>query len=225
MKTLIINGSPKGKDGNTKIFIDRFVRGMKAPYEICYAVKEDPLQIAQYIQQFDSVIIFMPLYVHAIPGIMMKLIECLEPALEDGKAMGFVVQSGFMESAQSKYLERYLSVLSKNLNYTYLGTVIRGGSAGTYMMPEKMNKKLFKQLSGLGEYFDSNNSFVVEIVSEMGKPNKLSKSKSKQLQFFSKIGLGEAMFWNMMLRQNNAKDKRFDKPFASEPSELGGQQK
>ena len=34
---------------------------MKAPCEICYAAKEDSLQIANYMKQFDSVIVVMPL--------------------------------------------------------------------------------------------------------------------------------------------------------------------
>ena len=72
METLIINGSPKSKNGNTEIFIKKFVKEMKAPYEICYAAKENPLQIAKYMKEFDKVIVFMPLYVHAMPGIVMK---------------------------------------------------------------------------------------------------------------------------------------------------------
>lgn len=216
MKILIINGSPKAKNGNTEIFINKFVKGMKAPYEICYAAKEDSSHMAKYMKEFDTIIVFMPLYVHAMPGIVMRIMEYMEPIKDTGKSMGFVVQSGFMESAQSKYLERYLSALTKNLNYTYLGTVIRGGSAGTYMMPEKMNKKLFKQLGMLGEYFERNGIFNIEIVKEMAKPNTLSKSKSRLMQLLSRLGLGDAIFWNMMLKKNNAKDKRFDKPFASE---------
>lgn len=216
METLIINGSPKGKSGNTEIFIRKFVQEMKALYKICYAAKEDSLQIARYMKEFDSVIVVMPLYVHAMPGIVMKIMEYMEPITDTGKSMGFVVQSGFMESAQSKYLERYLSALTKNLNYTYLGTVIRGGSAGTYMMPEKMNKKLFKQLGMLGEYFDEHGCFDIEIVKEMAKPNTLSKSKSRLMQLLSRLGMGDSIFWNMMLKKNHAKDRRFDKPFASE---------
>lgn len=216
MKILIINGSPKAKNGNTEIFINEFVKGMKDPYEICYAAKEDSSHIAKYMKEFDTIIVFMPLYVHAMPGIVMKIMEYMEPITDTGKSMGFVVQSGFMESAQSKYLERYLSALTKNLNYTYLGTVIRGGSAGTYMMPEKMNKKLFKQLGMLGEYFGRNGIFNIEIVKEMAKPNTLSKSKSRLMQFLSRLGMGDSIFWNMMLKKNHAKDRRFDKPFASE---------
>lgn len=218
MKTLIVNGSPKGKNGNTQVFINKFIKEMKTPPEVCYAVKEDGLQIAKRFEKFDTVIVVMPLYVHAMPGIIMKIIECMEPASGVGKSMGFIVQSGFIESAQSKYLERYLSALTKNLNYMYLGTVIRGGSAGVCMMPEKMNRKLFKQLHLLGEYFEANGSFSTDVVKELAKPNELSKGKSRLFQFFSKLGLGDGMFWKMMLKKNNAFDKRFDKPFADKIS-------
>ena len=216
MRTLVINGSPKGKNGNTEIFIKQFIAGMKVPCEICYVAKEDRLQLAKYIKQFDTVIVAMPLYIHAMPGIVMKLIECMEPASGDGKAMGFIVQSGFMESTQSKYLERYLSVLTKQLNYSYLGTVIKGGSAGIHMMPEQMNKKLFKQLRILGEHFELNGSFHMEITKELAKPNKLSKGKSRLMQFAGGLGLGDSMFWNMMLKKNNALGRKFDKPFDRE---------
>lgn len=219
MRTLIINGSPKAKNGNTEIFIKKFIKEMKSPYEILYAAKEDCLQIGKCMKEFDTVLVFMPLYIHAMPGIMMKIIEFMEPSLDSAKKLGFIVQSGFIESAQAKYLERYLSALTKNLNYTYLGTVMRGGSAGTYVMPEQMNKRLFKQLGALGEYFDEHGSFDMETMNEMAKPNTLSKGKSKQLQFLNGFGLGDSMFWNMMLKQNNAKDKKFDKPFVSELSE------
>lgn len=219
MRTLIINGSPKGKKGNTEIFIQRFVKEMKNPYEICYAARVGRLEIDKYVKEFDTVILAMPLYVHAMPGIVMKMIECMEPTSDDGKAMGFIVQSGFMESSQSKYLERYLSALTRNLNYNYLGTVIRGGAAGTSMMPDQMNKKLFKQLGMLGQYFDKNGSFNIEIVKELAKPNRLSSCKSRMLQFLGRLGLGDTMFWNMMLKENNAFDKRFDKPFVAGLSE------
>lgn len=53
----------------------------------------------------------------------------------------------------------------------------------------------------------------------MAKPNTLSKGKSKQIQFLNGFGLGDSMFWNMMLKQNNAKDRKFDKPFEAEQSE------
>ena len=213
MSILMINGSPKGKNGNTELFIRHFAAGIKAPYEICYAAKTGSAQIAELIKQFDTVILAMPLYVHAMPGIVMKIIEQMEPAPDGGRAMGFLVQSGFMESAQSKYLEQYLSSLAKRFNYKYLGTVIKGGSAGVSMMPEKMNRGLFLHLRALGERFSLDGTFDPEVIKVLSKPVTLSKKKCRMLQTMSRIGLGDRMFWNDMLKRNKAFPNRFDRPF------------
>lgn len=84
------------------------------------------------------------------------------------------------------------------------------------MMPESMNKKLFKQLRMLGEYFEMNGSFHIEVIKELAEPIKLSKGKSRLLQFSNRLGLGDSMFWNMMLKKNKAMSRKFDKPFAQE---------
>ena len=214
MSTLIINGSPKGKNGNTELFIRHFNRGFKEPCKVCCAARESGAHLASYIRQFETVILVMPLYIHAMPGIVMKMLECMEPAGESGKAMGFIVQSGFMESAQSKYLERYLSALAKRLNYACLGTVIRGGSAGVSVMPEKMNRKLLSRLRALGEHFELDGTFDKNLVSLITRPLTLSKAKCGLLQLMSRMGLGDCMYWNHMLKSSKAFDKRFDRPFA-----------
>ena len=219
MRTLIINGSPKGKNGNTEWFIRHFNSGFKEPCKVCYAAKESGAHLASYIRHFDTVILVMPLYIHAMPGIVMKMLECMEPAGESGKAMGFIVQSGFMESAQSGYLERFLSALTKSLNYAYLGTVIRGGSAGVSMMPEKMNSRLFIRLRALGEHFEVNGTFDKGLVKLFSRPLTLSKAKCGLLQFLSRIGLGDSMYWDHMLKSSRAFDKRFDRPFAGDAAQ------
>ncbi len=214
MKTIIINGSPKADKGNTEIFIREFLKGMKYPCDVRYVAKESGEKLAEEIRQYEAVIIAMPLYVHAMPGIVMKLMEEMEPAAGEGRSMGFIVQSGFIESAQSKYLERYLSSLTKRLNYHYLGTVIKGGSAGVYMMPDKMNAKLFAKLAKLGLFFEQNGSFRKDIMEELATPKSLTKMRSRMMQFYFKIGLGDSIFWRMLLRNNHASDKKFDRPFA-----------
>ncbi|NLA53399.1 MAG: hypothetical protein GX858_03435 [Clostridiales bacterium] len=77
-----------------------------------------------------------------------------------------------------------------------------------------MNKKLFGQLRMLGEQFEINSSFDTDIVKAMATPYQLSKSKSSFLELLGRLGLGDTMFWNMMLRQNKATERRFDQPFA-----------
>ena len=160
MKTLILNGSPKGnsKSSNSQIYAEEFVRNMKNPCEIKCIAKEDAKELAQYVKNYDVLIFILPLYIHAMPGIVMKFIENMEPAAVKGKNMGFIIQAGFIESAQERFVERYFESLAKQLNYNYLGTVSKGEAAGTYMFP-KMFKKVFLLFNELGVDFEKNNTF------------------------------------------------------------------
>lgn len=213
MKTIIINGSPKGERGNSEIFIHEFVRNMKFPCEVKYLNKENPRELARYVEAFNNIIIVLPLYVHSVPGITMKFIECLKPEKnKDNNSIGFILQCGFSESSQCKYAEAYFKCLAKDLNRNYLGTVIKGGAAGTYVMPRVMNRTLFKLLNELGEKYEKNSSFDKDIMEKLKKPYELKGVTLKKIKFLTKIGIGDS-WWNSMLKKNGAYDKRLDKPF------------
>jgi multimeric flavodoxin WrbA len=212
MNTIILNGSPKGKNGNSEIFATQFIKDMKNPCEIKYIVKEDPKQLADYVENFDAIIIIMPLYIHAMPGIVMKFIEHLKPAAAIGKSIGFIIQAGFPETAHEKYVENYFSVLAKELNFKYLGTVSKGEAAATYMKPESMLKKLFKQLNDLGRIYEETGAFDKSIVDKLGQPYELTKFQVGLFQFMYQIGISK-IGWHKFLKNNNAFDKRLDRPF------------
>lgn len=212
MKTLILNGSPKGnsQNCNSRIFAEEFVRNMKNPCEIKCIVKSNLEEIAQYAQSFDTLIIVMPLYIHAMPGIVMKFIEKLKPVPE-GKSIGFIVQAGYMETQQHQYLERYLKNLSQELNYNYLGTVSKGQAAAIYMYPN-MFKKVLRNLNDLGETFEKTHGFDPEIVKKLRIPYEISKGQLGLLRFVDKIGLGN-IFWHKELKKNNGFKQRLDRPY------------
>jgi multimeric flavodoxin WrbA len=213
MKTIILNGSPKGNSStcNSRIFAEEFVKDMKSPCEISCIAKADPKELARYAQSFDAMIVILPLYIHAMPGIVMKFIEELEPASAEGKSIGFIVQAGFMETAQERFVERYYAELARRLNYKYLGTVSKGEAAACYMFP-KMFKKLFVMLNQLGKAYEETNAFDKEIVKKLGHPYEISKSTLILLNIVNKLGLSN-MGWHKFLKQNNAMDKRLDRPF------------
>lgn len=213
MRTIILNGSPKAdsKTSNTEIFIKHFIKDMKKPCEVRYIAKEDPKELAQYTQSFDTILMVLPLYIHAMPGIVMKFIECLEPEASGEKHIGFIIQAGFPETAQEKFVERYFAELAKQLHYNYLGTVSKGGAAAIYMFPKKF-KKLYKQLSDLGRIYEETHVFDKEITKKLAYPYNLPKFQLGILKVLGKIGL-DNVGWNMMLKQNQAFDKRLDKPF------------
>ena len=213
MKTLILNGSPKGnsKNSNSQIFAEEFIRSMKNPCEIKCIAKEDAKELSQYVKNNDVLIFILPLYIHAMPGIVMKFIEELEPAATEGKYMGFIIQAGFMETAQERFVEKYFQNLANQLNYYYLGTVSKGEAAGAYMFP-KMFKKVFKLLNELGAEYEKSNSFNKDIVEKLGAPYELTKTQLRVLNLTCKLGLDQ-VGWNKFLRDNNALDKKLDRPF------------
>lgn len=213
MSTIILNGSPKGQKGNSEIFIKHFLSGMKFPCEVKYISKEDPKSLAQYANHFDTIIFVLPLYIHSMPGVMMRFLEYLEPVeLSQDKSIGFILQGGFPESNQYKYVERYFGSLAEELNRTYLGTVVKGNSAGTYMMPSFMTKKLFKSLKRLGEIYEDTHTFDKTIMEEFKKPYKLKGVTLAAMNFQVKIGLNK-VFWDKFLKENGALDRCLDRPF------------
>jgi len=205
--------SPKGNsvNSNSQIFAEEFVRNMKNPCEIKCIAKADPEELARYVVGFDAIIIILPLYIHAMPGIVMKFIECFKPATTEGKCIGFIIQAGFIETAQERFVERYFADLARQLNYSYLGTVSKGEAAGIYMYP-KMFKKVLKLVADLGMVYEDTISFDKDIVKKMGKPYELTKSLLWILEAVNKVGLSN-VFWHRELKKNNAFDKRVDRPF------------
>lgn len=213
MNTLIINGSPNADRGNTVIFMRQFASGCAKPYEIAYAVKENPAALAERMKTFDAVLFFLPMYVFSMPGVVMKLIEHMDTA-QPGQSIGFVVQYGFIEGSQAQYVKRYFELLAKRLRYQYIGTIVRGNSAGIGYMPERMNQKLFRKLRALGKKYGDTGLFDSTIEMEFEKPYRLSKAAVLGLRFITFIGLNN-IFWHKMLRDNKAFEKRLDRPFES----------
>lgn len=213
MSTIILNGSPKGKSGNSEIFIQQFIKGMKTPCEVKYICKEDPRTLAEYVRCFDTIIFVLPMYIHSMPGVTMRFIECLEPAEpSENKSMGFILQGGFPEATQYKYAEKYFGSLSEELNRTYLGTVIKGNSATVYMMSNFMTRKLFRSLRRLGEIYEKTHTFDKTIIEELKEPRELTGFTLKMMKFATKTGLINVM-WDKPLKQNGVFDKNLDRPF------------
>lgn len=211
MKTLIINGSPNGRKGNSEIFCRRFIQGMHEQPEIRYAAEEDPAALAACMEAYDHWLFFFPLYVNAMPGILKRLMEHLNPDAE--KKVGYFIQSGFEEAFQSDWLCTILRNFNCRMGYGDLGIVVAGGMAGVRYMPEWLNKKLFASLEKTGALYEQTGALDPEMIRQFGKLYRYNKHQLRRIRFFSKLGLTNT-FWNSMLKKNNAYDRRFDQPFA-----------
>lgn len=216
MKLTVFNGSPRGKGSNTKVLLEHFINGFMTTdenaYELAYLNRvKDRDNFMKLFQEAEQVLLAFPLYNYAMPAMVKTFIESLEPfcGREGNPDIGFVVQSGLPEAIHSCDLERYLEKLAERLGCRYKGTVIKGGVEGIQGQPSLMTRKLFKSFYELGKTFGKTGEFNKQIVLKLAQPERLTK-----FQFWVFKFLGHNLYWNPMLKKNNAFEKRFAKPYA-----------
>src|SRR5512147_762358 len=149
----LFNGSPRGKRGNTPIFLREFAQGFGGESEMHHLIQVK--QREQHVQAFteaECAWIGFPLYTDSMPGSVKHFFEALEPLVgrKGNPPVGFIVQSGFPEGLHSRYVERYLEKLAARLGSPYLGTIVKGGGEGVRIMPPEMTRSLFDDLRTLG---------------------------------------------------------------------------
>ncbi len=213
MSTLIINGSPRGKSGNTEVFIRQFILGAGQEYPVRYAANEPENALLESAAQAETLLIFMPLYVHAMPGIVMKLFEQMKPA-KTGQKIGFVVQAGYIEGAQARFLVRYLNAFADRLGYENLGVITKGDAAGVAMMPAFITKKLFQRLQALGAHYSQFGQFHKETAALLAGMYEIPHHKAKLYEFFNRTGINH-LFWHKFWRDNGVFEQGLNRPFAS----------
>ena len=238
MKLTIFNGSPRGEGSNTKALLEHFTNGFmttdRNTYELAYLNRvKDSDNFIKLFREAEQVLLAFPLYTDTMPAIVKTFIESLEPLCgkEDNPDIGFIVQSGFPEASHSRYVEQYLEKLAVRLGCKYKGTVIRGG-VEAIRIPALQDKKFLKlfckfgtaiDFGGvgylldlkklcrtfyeLGKNFGETEEFNKEIVLRLTQPERLTK-----FGFWVFRVVTHNLYWNLMLKRNNAFEKRFEKP-------------
>lgn len=121
---VLYNGSPRRTGSNSALLLAQVKAGLIAAGKTV-EIRElkDVKMHDEWARRFateDNVLILFPLYIHAMPSIVMKFIEGLDPS---SGSLGFIVQSGFPSSSQSQYIRTYLGLLSDRLGRSYTGTL------------------------------------------------------------------------------------------------------
>jgi hypothetical protein len=181
-------------------------------YELAYLVRvKDRESFIKLFKEAEHVLLAFPLYFDAMPAVVKTFIESLEPLCrrKGNPDIGFIVQSGFPESIHSRYVERYLEKLAKRLGCKYKGTVIRGGVEGIRATPDRMNRQLFKSFYELGKAFGETGEFDKQIVFKLAQPERLTK-----FYFWIIRLVTHKLYWDKILKENNAFEKRFARPYA-----------
>jgi multimeric flavodoxin WrbA len=214
----LFNGSPRGRKGNTPIFLGEIAKGFDGPNEIHHLVRlKETDKMVQSFAEAECVIIGFPLYTDSMPGIVKFFMEALEPLVgrANNPPVGFVVQSGFPEGLHSRYVERYLEKLAARLGSPYLGTVVKGNGEGVRMMPPEMNKDLFANLQKVGASLAANGCFDSAALQAIAKPERFPAILGPIFRVFLRLPMAHSYFDNM-LKQNGVYEQRFARPFYSE---------
>jgi hypothetical protein len=217
MQLTVFNGSPRGRKGNSKIILDYFLRGFEATpgnsYELHYLNRlKDTERFVQAFTEAETVLLTHPLYTDAMPAMVKSFIEELEPlsGKEGNPTLGFIVQSGFVEAAHSRYVERYWEKFSRRLGSRYLGTIIKGGCEPLHR-GEKQFQKVLEGFHELGKAFGETGQFDQKMVEELAKPEKIPALMRLIVQLVWKInGNG---YWDDWLKENKASERSFARPY------------
>lgn len=219
MKLTVFNGSPRGKKSNTNILLDHFLKGFMETegntYKITYlSSNKNTEELVEIFKDADDVLLAFPLYTACMPGVVKSFIETLKPLCgkQDNPRIGFIVQGGFPEAYQSRFLECYLEKLTKRLNCQYIGCIVKGGVEGVQGKPSWMTKKMLNYFYEIGKSYRTTEKFNEILLTDLAKPEHLSASRKLFFRFASVTGMIN-FHWNRQLKENNAFEKRFDKPY------------
>jgi multimeric flavodoxin WrbA len=216
MNLLIVNGSPRGRKSNSDKMLNWLFNDQQLTSGISidkvYAVdRKDRDQQLKLMEAADSLLVIFPLYTDGMPGITKEVFEQMEDIKEDlkGKTISFIVHSGFPEPKQSRSVEKYVMHLAALLDMRYLGTVVMPGSEALSMAPESMFKKKFDSFRKIGSCIIEGKQLDAAALKLIAGPEVLPPF---QLFVMKHVNIGN-IFWNRMLKKNNAFDKRYDSPY------------
>lgn len=216
MAVLILNGSPKAdsQKGNTNRFIHYFTAAFEEAYSVYCIYKEEPKILVDKMKDYDSIIMVMPLYIHAMPSGVKALIDemtSFESKEGKRKKLGFIVQFGFPEGCHAKWLSDYFECLAKRLNCQYLGTVVKGDCAFIEGQSERY-APLFEKLTKLGKEYEKTGEFNKKLMTEISMPYVFDEKTRKILKVVCKMGIVDRK-WKKLQKANNVLKYAKDQPF------------
>jgi NAD(P)H-dependent FMN reductase len=221
MKRLLLNGSPRGNDGNSRKLLSWIAEGLAqagiaTPPTIDLAPDPTRASHRQAFLEADEVVFAFPLYTDAMPGIVKAFLEALasaDPARLRGKRVAFVIQSGFPEAIHTEVLAAYLARLCQRLGFRHLGTLRRGGIESIRIMPARQVAKVAAHFRAAGKELGETGEFSGELIAHMGGSRRLGFWGRAAVRLLLFTGLGN-FYWNTKLKQHGAFARRFDAPYA-----------
>jgi len=209
-KLVIYSGSPRRSRSNSGEILKKVSEALGDRVEIRDLKERDKWgEWSEAFKQERDVMFFMPLYVHAMPSHVMDFIERLEAS---AGSISFFIQSGFPESSQSHYLEAYFEQLALRLGRTYLGTAIKGGVEGMQMRTAEARGKMIAPMVRAIDTLASEGRYDPKELQKLAMPVRFGLFVVVIFRLLARLGLVNS-FWDKQLKENNAFDLSFDRPY------------
>ena len=213
-KLVIYNGSPRRSGSNSALILKKAADALSDRVEIRDLKEGDKWEEwAEAFKSENHVMLFLPLYVHAMPSHVMAFIEKLQASKG---SISFFIQSGFPESSQSHYLEAYFEQLALRLGRTYIGTAIKGGVEGLQQRPAKSQEKMIEPMVRTIVNLMGEGNLNPTDICQLARPIRFAKGIDILVKLLAKIGIIN-FFWDKQLKENDAYEKRFDCPYFKKP--------
>ena len=219
MRLTVLNGSPRGKGGNTEVLLGWFIEGFEsAPghsHEMARLRRTG--EHGRFVEMFrdaETVLLAFPLYTDSMPGIVKAFIDGLSPLVGRGgnPPVLFMVQSGFPEAVYSRPVERYLKKLAKRLGSPYVGTIVRGGCEGIHVMPPLMTRKIRRAIREIGAGYGRTGGLDAGAVARFSGAERLSSFGRAMTRLAGLLGLTN-LYWDGNLKKHGAYARRFARPY------------
>lgn len=217
MKTLLINGSPRGKKSNSSVVLNQWLFEEPQKHQLINEIIKKETVFHETFEAEYYVLIF-PLYVDSMPSTVKMFFEMMEgnQARYAGKKIGYIVHSGFPEAIHSRVVERYLKYFTSRMEMNYMGTVVMGGSESIQAAPPIAFKRKIRAFRVIGGNILRGEAFSDEACRQLAGKEKMSLLK--MLLGFPRIS---DVYFNSLLKENQAYDKRFDRPYEREAEDSG----
>ncbi len=229
MKRLFVNGSPRGKESNSRLLFSWIAEGMAAAGDSNTTGGPDAIETIDLARAreldsqreaflaADEVVMVMPLYTDSMPALVKRFVDSLAGSPRGklaGKRIAFVVQSGFPEGIHGEALASYLARLSLRCGWTCMGTVVKGGIEGIRIMPPWMTAKTRRLFQAMGASIARDGMVDPAVISAASRPRTLSPFMRTFFRMLAPTGLTN-MYWHMNMKKHGAYARRFDAPYGA----------
>lgn len=130
-KTAVLNGSMRGMAGNSGKLAEKLIDSLEVKPEIIELRKylNDLSSLVRTLEEYDTILLCMPLYVDGLPSQVIRLFETFEREYKGpGKKIYLLTNMGLYESSQMKNLFYTVRQWCGVMGFEYCGGV--GVSAG-----------------------------------------------------------------------------------------------